>query len=60
MNNHIPEWKRIKSEYQERVRLRTQLNAPKEDIEPYKFRIECIDSLIESQENKEKELAHFR
>ena len=49
MSNHLPEWKRIKSEYQE-----------KEQTNEIKFRISCIESLIESAENRIKEMNHFR
>ena len=50
MNNHLPEWKAIKKWYQEEHEQTPQI----------KYRIECLDRLIESQENKDKELAHFR
>ena len=49
MSNHLPEWKRIKYFYE---------SIPQ--TETIRFRIECISSLIESAESKEKELAHFR
>lgn len=48
--NHIQEWKRIKQWYEEEHE-----NTPE-----IKFRIECINSLIESEEIKEKDIAHFR
>ena len=49
MSDHIPEWKRIKSQYEQI-----------EQTNEIKFRIECIESLIESQENRDKEMNHFR
>ena len=49
MTDHIPEWKKIKTRYENT-----------EQTNEIKFRIECIDDLIESAENKQKELNHFR
>ena len=45
---HLPEWKKIKQWY-----IQEHEQTPE-----IKFRIECIESLIEKE--KEKDLAHFR
>ena len=46
--SHIEEWKRIRNKFS------------KIDTEEMKFRVECIDNLIISAEDKEQDLAHFR
>ena len=47
MNPHMEEWKDIRKSYLEQ-----------EQTDEIKFRIECIDDLIKSTE--EKELNHFK
>ena len=48
MNPHIKEWKNIRDRF-------SKINTPE-----MKFRVECIDNLITSSEEKELELAHFK
>lgn len=45
---HLDQWKSLKERY-------SQFNSPE-----MKYRIKCIDRLIESAEIKEKEVNHFR
>ena len=49
MKDHLPEWKRIKSRYEESTQ------TPE-----IKYRISRIEELIKSEEIREKELNHFR
>ena len=48
MDPHIKEWKSIRDRF-------SKINTPE-----YKFRVECIDNLIISAEDKAVEIAHFR
>ena len=57
MNKHLSEWQKIRDEYKQISLLKQQLNEPKEHID---YRIECIESLIYIEENKDKEMNHFR
>ena len=50
LGSHVSEWKKIKKWYEEEH----------EQTNEIKFRIECIESLINSTETKDKELNHFR
>ncbi len=49
-NKHLSEWKQIKKWYEEEH----------EQTKEIKYRIERIQSLIEAEEVKQKELNHFR
>ena len=53
--SHIPEWKNIRERYE--ISLENMAGKDRENI---RFRIECISSLIESQEKRDKEMNHFR
>lgn len=55
--NHIPEWKKIRDNYKTILDNDFTKYLPKEAI---KFRIERINHLISQEEQKEKELNHFR
>ena len=56
-NSHLPEWKRIKGKYETMIELGFTVESPEAAL---KFRIECIDSLIESENNSVKEIGHFK
>lgn len=55
MNPHIEEWKNIREKYE--ISLEELKGVERERI---RFRVERISSLIESEEKKDKDLAHFR
>ena len=56
-DNHIPEWKKIKEKYEFMINSGFTIETPQNAI---KFRIECIESLINEAGGKDKEIAHFR